>query len=136
MVSIQKINLDQKFSAFSDLRNPKIVSELNDSYVKLAKVKGEFIWHKHENEGELFLVVKGNLTIKLRDRDLSLKPGELVVIPRGTEHKPVAEEEVQMVLLEPKTTVNTGNVRNERRWMHGYDKILTQEAHHLERCLR
>ncbi len=111
---IQKITLREKFSLFDEHWTPKIIGELNDSYVKLAKVKGEFVWHHHDNEDELFLVVRGKLTIKLRDQDISLKEGELVIIPKGTEHKPVAEDEVQFLLLEPKTTVNTGNVRNER----------------------
>jgi len=111
---IQKISLKEKFSLFDEHWSPKIIGELNDSYVKLAKVEGEFVWHHHDNEDELFLVVRGKLTIKLRDQDISLKEGELVIIPKGTEHKPVAEDEVQFLLLEPKTTVNTGNVRNER----------------------
>jgi mannose-6-phosphate isomerase-like protein (cupin superfamily) len=93
---------------------PKIVGELNESYVKLVKFKGEFVWHKHDQEDELFLVVKGSFTIRLRDRDIRLEEGELAIIPRGVEHMPVAEEEVQVILLEPKTTVNTGDVQNER----------------------
>lgn len=108
------INLEQKFSLFSDHWHPRIAGELNDSYVKLAKLKGEFTWHHHEHEDELFLVVKGTLVIKLRDRDLTLREGEFVIIPRGVEHLPVAEEEVHVLLLEPKSTLNTGNVRNER----------------------
>jgi len=111
---IQKISLREKFGLFDEHWSPKIIGELNDSYVKLVKVRGEFVWHHHDGEDELFLVVKGKLTIKLRDQDISLKEGELVVIPKGTEHKPVAVGEVQLLLLEPKTTVNTGNVRNER----------------------
>lgn len=108
------INLAQKFSSFSDYWNPKIAAELNDSHIKLAKLKGEFVWHQHENEDELFLVVKGQLLIKLRDRDLWVHEGELVVIPKGVEHLPIAADEVQVVLIEPKTTLNTGNVQNER----------------------
>jgi mannose-6-phosphate isomerase-like protein (cupin superfamily) len=111
---MDKINLTQKFSRFQDYWSPKIAGELNDSYVKLAKLKGEFIWHHHENEDELFLVVKGKLLIKLRDRDIWLEEGELVIIPKGVEHLPIAEEEVHLLLLEPKTTLNTGNVQNER----------------------
>jgi mannose-6-phosphate isomerase-like protein (cupin superfamily) len=111
---MEKINLAQKFSLFNEYWNPKIAGELNDSYVKLAKLKGEFVWHHHEAEDELFWVVKGKLLIKFRDRDLWLDEGELVIIPKGVEHMPVAEEEVHVVLIEPKTTVNTGNVQNER----------------------
>ena len=111
---MEKIDLAQKFSLFHDHWSPKIVGELNDSHVKLVKVQGEFVWHHHEVEDELFLVVKGRLTIKLRDRDIELGEGELVIIPRGVEHKPVAEQEVHLLLLEPKTTLNTGNVENER----------------------
>jgi mannose-6-phosphate isomerase-like protein (cupin superfamily) len=111
---MEKVNLTQKFSLFQDHWSPKIAGELNDSYVKLAKLKGEFVWHHHENEDELFLVVKGKLLIKLRDRDLWLDEGEFVVIPKGVEHLPIAEEEVHVMLLEPKTTLNTGNVQNER----------------------
>ena len=87
---------------------------LSDSYVKLAKLKGEFVWHQHDDEDELFLVVKGHLTIKLRDRDVELDAGEFVIIPRGIEHLPVAAEEVHVLLLEPKSTLNTGNVHSER----------------------
>jgi mannose-6-phosphate isomerase-like protein (cupin superfamily) len=108
------INLAQKFDLFSDHWHPRIAGELNDSYVKLAKLKGEFTWHHHEHEDELFLVVKGTLVIKLRERNLTLREGEFVIIPRGVEHLPVAEEEVHVLLLEPKSTLNTGNVRNER----------------------
>ena len=111
---IEKVNLTQKFGLFQDTWSPKIVGELNDAYVKLAKLKGEFVWHHHEAEDELFLVVKGKLLIKLRDRDLWLEEGEFVIIPKGVEHMPVAEEEVHIVLIEPKSTLNTGNVQNER----------------------
>ena len=108
------IHLTQKFDLIQQYWSPRIAGELNDSYVKLAKLKGEFVWHHHENEDELFLVVKGNLTIRLRDRDPRLGEGDFVIIPRGVEHCPVAEEEVHVLLLEPKTTRNTGNVENER----------------------
>jgi mannose-6-phosphate isomerase-like protein (cupin superfamily) len=114
MEPVQVINLTQKLSLFQDHWNPRIVAELNDSYVKLAKLKGEFIWHHHENEDELFFIIKGRLLIRLRERDLWLNEGEFVVIPRGVEHMPVAAEEVQVMLLEPKSTSNTGNVQNER----------------------
>lgn len=108
------INLTSKFNLFQEHWHPKIVGELNDSYVKLAKLKGEFVWHHHDNEDELFLVIKGTLVIKLRDQELTIHEGEFVIIPKGVEHMPVAEEEVQVLLLEPKSTLNTGNVQNER----------------------
>ena len=112
--NIEKVNLSEKLKVFSDLWSPKIVGDLNDSYVKLVKLKGEFVWHHHEAEDELFLVIKGRLIIKLRDRDINLEEGEFVIIPRGVEHLPVAEHEVHILLLEPKTTLNTGNVRGEK----------------------
>jgi mannose-6-phosphate isomerase-like protein (cupin superfamily) len=108
------VNLTQKFNLFSEQWHPKIAGELNDSYVKLAKVQGEFVWHLHENEDELFFVVKGTLSIKMRDNDLTVREGEFVIIPKGMEHMPVAEEEVWIMMLEPKTTSNTGNVENEK----------------------
>jgi mannose-6-phosphate isomerase-like protein (cupin superfamily) len=111
---MNKVNLVQKFSLFQDYWSPKIVGELNDSYVKLVKFKGEFVWHHHETEDELFLVVKGSLLIKLRDQDIFLDEGEFVIIPRGVEHLPIAEEEAHVLLLEPKTILNTGNVRDEK----------------------
>lgn len=112
--AIEKINLAQKFSLFQEPWSPRIVAEMNDSYLKLARLNGEFVWHHHDAEDELFLVIQGELTIHLRERDLHLSPGELVVIPKGVEHKPFAENEVQVLLLEPKSTRNTGNVQNER----------------------
>ncbi len=111
---VEVVNLDEKFGLFHERWKPKIIAELNDSYVKAVKLKGEFVWHHHDNEDELFFVKKGRLTIKLKNRDIHLKEGELIVIPKGTEHKPVAKNEVELLLLEPKTTLNTGNVRNER----------------------
>lgn len=111
---IQVINLPEKFNLFTEHWRPKIAGELNNSYVKLAKVEGEFVWHHHENEDELFFVVKGILTIKLRERNLTIREGEFVIIPRGVEHLPVAEEEAWIMMLEPKTIANTGNVTNER----------------------
>ena len=108
------VNLIEKFNLFNEQWHPKIAGELNDSYVKIAKVQGEFVWHHHENEDELFFVVKGMLTIKLRDKKLTIHEGEFVIIPKGVEHMPVAEEEVWIMMLEPKTTSNTGNVENER----------------------
>lgn len=120
-MDVNVINLAQKFSLFNELWSPRIVGELNDMHVKLVKLKGEFVWHHHDNEDELFLVVKGRLCIRLRDRDLWLNEGELAVIPRGVEHCPQADEEAHVLLLEPKSTLNTGNVRTERtvdaRWI-------------------
>lgn len=111
---IDKINLAEKFARFQEFWQPKIAGELNGSYVKLVKFKGEFVWHQHEAEDELFLVVKGRMAIKFRDGNLALKEGEFAIVPKGVEHMPVAKEEVWVVLLEPKSTLNTGNVRNER----------------------
>ena len=111
---IEKVNLADKLSLFQDYWSPKIIGELNDSHVKLVKLKGEFTWHHHEHEDELFLVVKGKLLIKLRDRDIWLDEGEFAIIPRGVEHLPIAEEEAHVLLIEPKSTLNTGNVHNER----------------------
>lgn len=108
------INLSEKFSAFSDYWSPKILGELNDCYVKAVKIKGEFIWHHHDNEDELFLVTKGLLRMKFRDREVLVREGEFVIVPRGVEHLPVADEEAHVILLEPKSTLNTGNIQNER----------------------
>ena len=111
---IEKINLAEKLALFDERWRPKIVAELNDAYVKIVKVDGEFVWHHHDDEDELFLVVSGRLRMQLRDGDVVLEPGELIVVPRGVEHCPLAEEETHVVLIEPKTTLNTGNVRGER----------------------
>ncbi len=111
---MEKVNLAHKFSLFEDHWSPKIAGEINDSYLKLVKFKGEFVWHHHEAEDELFLVVKGRFLVKLRDRDIWLEEGEFVIVPRGVEHKPIAEEEPLVLLLEPKSTLNTGNVRDEK----------------------
>jgi mannose-6-phosphate isomerase-like protein (cupin superfamily) len=111
---LHKVNLAEKFSLFQEYWRPKIVGDLNDACVKLVKLKGEFVWHLHKSEDELFLVVKGRLVIKLRDGEIVLNEGEFAILPHGVEHCPVAEYEVQVILLEPKTTLNTGNVRNER----------------------
>jgi mannose-6-phosphate isomerase-like protein (cupin superfamily) len=111
---IEKVSLAEKFAQFFDTWSPKIVGELNDAHVKLVKLQGEFVWHHHDNEDELFLVVSGHLVIRLQDSDIHLDPGEFVIIPRGIEHLPIAEQEVQVLLLEPKTTVNTGSATNER----------------------
>jgi mannose-6-phosphate isomerase-like protein (cupin superfamily) len=112
---VEKVRVADKFAKFNDYWSPKIIGELNDFYVKAVKFKGEFVWHDHETEDEMFYVVKGRLRIKLRDGEVTLEAGEFVVIPRHVEHMPVAEEEVEVLLLEPKTTVNTGAADSERR---------------------
>ncbi|HYT05467.1 MAG TPA: cupin domain-containing protein [Gemmatimonadales bacterium] len=111
---MRSVNLAAKLRLFDDYWSPKIVGELNDSYVKLVKVKGEFVWHHHDAEDELFLVVKGRLLLRFRERDVWVEEGEFVIVPRGVEHLPIAPEEAHVLLLEPKSTLNTGNVRNER----------------------
>ena len=111
---MQKVNLEEKFSKFSDQWSPKIVAELNGQQVKLAKLQGEFIWHSHEGEDEMFLVVKGKLKLLFRDGEVELNEGEMLVVPKGVEHKPVAEEEVMVMLFEPASTINTGEVINEK----------------------
>ena len=111
---MEKVNLAHKFSLFEDHWSPKNAGEINDSYLKLVKFKGEFVWHHHEAEDEMFLFVKGRFLVKLRDRDIWLEEGEFVIVPRSVEHKPVAEEEALVLLLEPKSTLNTGNVRDEK----------------------
>ncbi|HSM17491.1 MAG TPA: cupin domain-containing protein [Gemmatimonadales bacterium] len=110
---MEKINLSDKLSRFTDHWRPKIVGQLNGQQVKLAKLQGEFVWHAHEKEDELFLVIEGRLVIQLRDREIVLDPGEFVIIPRGIEHKPVADEEVHVLLFEPASTLNTGTLKNE-----------------------
>ncbi len=111
---VAKVNLVERLSLFQEFWSPKIVGEVNDSCVKIVKFKGEFEWHHHVTEDELFLVLKGRFRLCLRAGDLMLEEGELVVVPRGVEHKPVADEEVHVLLLEPKTTLNTGNIQSER----------------------
>lgn len=108
------VNLAEKFSKFSDYCNPRVIGEVNDCHVKAVKLKGEFIWHHHETEDELFLVVQGTLRMKFRDHEAVVHEGEFVIVPHGVEHLPIAEEEVHILLLEPKTTLNTGNTVNER----------------------
>lgn len=109
------VNLAEKLSRFTDRWSPKIVGEVNDMHVKLVKLAGEFVWHRHEREDELFLVVAGRLRMQLRDGDREVGPGEFIVVPRGTEHCPLAlTDEVHVLLLEPKGTLNTGDVVNER----------------------
>ncbi|HEY5177233.1 MAG TPA: cupin domain-containing protein [Terriglobales bacterium] len=115
---MDKVNLAQKLSLFTDHYSPKIVGEVNDAYVKLVKLKGDFMWHHHDHEDELFFVVKGALRMKVREnggeREFMVHPGEFIIIPRGVEHLPSADEETHVMLLEPKTTLNTGNVDSER----------------------
>ena len=111
---IKKINISQKLSQFKDHWNPRIIGDLNQQHVKLAKLKGEFIWHKHEEEDEMFLVLKGTLKIEFRDRTETIQENEIIIVPKGVEHKPIAEEEVSIMLFEPATTINTGALENER----------------------
>jgi mannose-6-phosphate isomerase-like protein (cupin superfamily) len=111
---MEKINLAEKLSRVHDYWNPKIVADLNENHVKLVKLKGEFVWHKHEGEDEMFLVVSGNIRIRFRGHDVDLAENEMLVVPKGVEHMPVAEEEAHVLLVEPKTTVNTGNAGGPR----------------------
>lgn len=111
---MNKVNIAEKFSLFQEYWSPRIIGELNDSYVKAAKLKGEFVWHTHEHEDELFLVAKGSLVIKLRNEDIHLTEGEFYIVPKGVEHLPIAEEEAHVLFIEPKSTLNTGNITNER----------------------
>lgn len=108
-----RINLHDKLALFSDQWNPKIIAELNGQHVKLAKIKGEFVWHRHENEDELFLVLAGSIDIEFRGSKIRLTEGEMCVVPRGIEHRPVAVEEAHLLLFEPITTVNTGEIQDE-----------------------
>lgn len=107
------VNLTQKLSLFSDHWSPKIVGKLNGQHVKLAKLKGEFIWHKHNDEDELFFVIKGQLTIEFRDKTVRINENEFLIVPKGVEHRPLAKEEVSIMLFEPASTLNTGNISNE-----------------------
>lgn len=111
---MEKVNIAEKLSRFEEPWSPKIVGELNGQYVKLVKFTGPFVWHHHDQEDEMFFVVKGSFVMKYRDRDVTLNAGEFIVVPRGVEHMPVADEEAHVMLFEPKSTLNTGNVRNER----------------------
>ena len=111
---MEKVSLGEKLALFADQWSPKVVGELNGQHVKLVKFVGEFVWHKHDHEDELFLVVKGRFTMEFRDRQVPLAEGEFLIVPRGVEHRPVAAEEVHVLLFEPATTLNTGDVRNER----------------------
>lgn len=111
---MQKVSLADALASFSDHWQPRIVGELNGQQVKVARLQGEFVWHHHEDEDEMFLVLEGTLTMRLRDGDVVLRKGEFLIVPRGVEHCPVASEEVHVLLFEPSGTLNTGNVRNER----------------------
>ena len=110
---MEKVNLAEKFELFNDHWSPKVIGELNGQTVKLAKIKGEFIWHDHKDEDELFLIIKGKLKIEFRDKMVELNEGEMLIIPKGVEHKPIAEEEVLLMLVEPIGTKHTGEVKHE-----------------------
>jgi len=119
---MEKVNLEQKFQLFAEHWSPKIIGELNGQHVKLVKFKGEFVWHKHDHEDELFLVVKGNFKMEYRDRTVTVNENEFLIVPKGVEHKPVADEEVWVMLFEPATTLNTGDTENELT-KHVLDRI-------------
>ncbi len=119
---MKKININEKFGLFNEHWSPKIIGELNGQDVKLAKVKGEFVWHDHKNEDELFFIIKGILKIEFRDKTVELHPGEMLVVPRGVEHKPIAEEEVWLMLFEPSSTKHTGDITTELT-VDKYDRI-------------
>jgi mannose-6-phosphate isomerase-like protein (cupin superfamily) len=110
---MKKVNLNEKLSLFTEHWSPKIIGELNGQHVKIAKIKGPFVWHKHENEDEMFFVLKGKLSIEFRDHSVHLNENEFIIVPKGTEHRPVAEKEVSIMLFEPASTLNTGNVQSE-----------------------
>ncbi|MFY9822667.1 MAG: cupin domain-containing protein [Thermoanaerobaculia bacterium] len=120
---MDKVNLQQKFAAFTDYFNPRIAGELNGQQVKLVKAKGDFPWHHHDDEDELFLVVKGRFRMELRDRNVWVEEGEFLIVPRGVEHRPVAEEEVHLLLFEPASTVNTGNLEDSELTRHQLERI-------------
>ena len=111
---MEKVNIKEKLGAFADYWNPRIIGELNGQQVKAVKLKGEFVWHHHDHEDELFLVVKGKLKMEFRDKIVEVNEGEFIIVPHSVEHKPVADDEVQMLLFEPASTLNTGNVVNEK----------------------
>jgi len=111
---MDKVNVTEKFSLISEFYTPKIVGEINEYYVKLAKLKGEFPWHTHKNEDEMFYIVSGKLLLRFRDKDVILTPGEFIIVPKGVEHMPIADEEVHAMFIEPKTTLNTGAEINEK----------------------
>jgi mannose-6-phosphate isomerase-like protein (cupin superfamily) len=108
-MSLEKVNIENKLSLFTDYWNPRIAGKLNGQLVKLVKFKGEFVWHKHDDEDELFLVIEGSFTMELREKSIPLSKGDFIIIPKGTEHRPVANEEVHVLLFEPDSTLNTGD---------------------------
>ncbi len=120
---MKKVNLSKKLSQFSDHWNPRIVGELNGQHVKLAKLQGEFPWHKHDHEDELFYVIKGELQLQFRSEIKTLQAGEFLIVPKGVEHRPVAKEEVEVMLFEPATTINTGNLEESEYTKNNLEKI-------------
>jgi mannose-6-phosphate isomerase-like protein (cupin superfamily) len=113
LIIMNKVNVEQKLSLFADYWNPRVVGELNGQHVKLVKFQGEFVWHKHDNEDEMFFVVKGQFKMEFRERTVELKENEFLIVPKGVEHRPVAEQEVSVMLFEPSTTLNTGDTESE-----------------------
>lgn len=111
---MEKVNLAEKLAQFSDQWSPKVIGELNGQHVRLAKIQGAFEWHHHDDEDELFLVLAGRMVMRLRNKEIELETGELCIVPRGVEHQPYAEEEAHILLFEPATTLNTGNLRSDR----------------------
>lgn len=112
-MKIEKVNIQEKLTKVNDYWNPRVIGELNGQQVKVTKLKGEFVWHKHDSEDEMFFIIKGELEMQLRDGSINIKPGEFIIIPKGMEHRPVARDEVHLILFEPASTLNTGNVRND-----------------------
>jgi len=115
---MEKVNIREKLNQFSDHWNPRIIGELNGQHVKAVKLQGEFVWHHHDLEDELFLVINGMLKMEFRDKTVEIRPGEFIIVPRKVEHRPVAEQEVEILLFEPASTLNTGNIENERTRKH------------------
>lgn len=115
---MEKVNIREKLNLFSDHWNPRIIGELNGQHVKAVKLEGEFVWHHHDHEDELFLVVKGKLKMEFRDKTVEVNEGEFIIVPRKVEHRPVADQEVEILLFEPASTLNTGNIENERTKSH------------------
>ena len=120
---MEKVNIREKLTLFADHWNPRIVAELNGQQVKLVKFQGPFVWHQHEHEDELFLVVRGSFDMEFRDRTVKLREGEMIVVPRGVEHRPVAVEEVEVMLFEPSSTVNTGSAADDERTVEAPERI-------------
>lgn len=120
---LQKINIQDKLHLFNDYWNPRVVGKLNGQLVKLVKFKGEFVWHKHDDEDEMFLVISGAFNMELRDKTLTISKGDFIIIPRGTEHRPVADKEVHVMLFEPDSTLNTGNAVESDLTRHGLEEI-------------